>query len=414
VTLDPQDRASMAGDSPPASSPSSTPPSDRIGATPAPRSTAILDELTPRQRRTVKTAVTVLAAAILVAAAAAVLVGLGLFLRRFSAVFLPLAVAAVMALVIKPYHEWFTRRGLRPGLAVTAVLLSILLPVGIALFLFGRMLVGQIYDLIEYLPQWFEQARSWIDQKLPELDRLLDRFGLQERATAAIESSQDALVSGIQSASGGAWSAGGRVVGAIGRLLAWVVVPVYFAFFLVLRMPADADQQVLPFLKPETRRDVVYLAREFLGIVVTFFRGQLIVALLIGVLLAVGFTVIGLRYGVVLGLMLGLLNIIPYLGSMVGLAVCLPLAFFQSGGGLTKMALVLAVFTIVQLIEAYLLTPHIMGKRTGLHPIVVIVSFFFWGTALGGLLGMILAVPLTAFLVVLWRLLREKYIEELV
>jgi predicted PurR-regulated permease PerM len=375
---------------------------------------SILSELSPRQRRTVITAITALAAAILVVAAGAVLLGIGLFLRTFSAVFLPLAVAAVVALVAKPYYAWFVRRGLRPGLAVAVVLLSILLPVGGGLFFFGRMLVGQIYDLISYLPEWLEEARAWIDQKLPELIRLLDRFGLQERARAALESSQDAIVSGIQSAGSGAWSAGGRVLGAVGRLLAWAVVPVYFVFFLILRPPADADEQVLPFLKPETRKDVVFLAREFLGIVVTFFRGQLIVAFLIGVLLAVGFTLIGLRYGVVLGLLLGFLNIIPYLGSMVGLAVCLPLAFFQSGGGLTKMVLVLVVFTVVQLIEAYLLTPQIMGKRTGLHPLVVIVSFFFWGTALGGMLGMILAVPLTAFLVVFWRLLREKYIEELV
>jgi predicted PurR-regulated permease PerM len=66
----------------------------------------------------------------------------------------------------------------------------------------------------------------------------------------------------------------------------------------------------------------------------------------------------------------------------------------------------------VQLIEGYVLTPRVMGQRTGLHPMAIIVAVFFWGSALDGILGMILAIPLTAFLVVLWRRAKEKYIEE--
>jgi predicted PurR-regulated permease PerM len=159
---------------------------------------------------------------------------------------------------------------------------------------------------------------------------------------------------------------------------------------------------------------VVYLIREFVNIVVAFFRGQLVIAFLQGVLYAIGFSAIGLRYGFVLGLVLGLLNVIPYLGSMIGLGVGLPLGYFQDGGGWPLAVGVLVVFTVVQLIEGYLLTPKIMGDRTGLHPLVIIVAVFFWGSALQGILGMILAIPLTAFLVVFWRLAKDKYIGELV
>ena len=70
--------------------------------------------------------------------------------------------------------------------------------------------------------------------------------------------------------------------------------------------------------------------------------------------------------------------------------------------------------TLSQAIEGYFLTPKIMGDRTGLHPVVIIVAIFFWGSALGGIAGMILAIPLTAFLVVFWRLAQEKYVRELV
>jgi predicted PurR-regulated permease PerM len=205
------------------------------------------------------------------------------------------------------------------------------------------------------------------------------------------------------------------VLRGVGTLFAWAVLPVYFAFFLMSDPKRLSNiEPMLPFLKAETRADVVYLVREFVNVIVAFFRGQLIVAFLQGLLFAIGFSVVGLRYGFILGLMLGFLNIIPYLGSVVGLSVALPLSFFQEGGGFALSLWVMAVFAAVQAIEGYLLTPKIMGDRTGLHPLAIIVAIFFWGSALGGILGMILAIPLTAFLVVFWRLAREKYIPEIV
>jgi predicted PurR-regulated permease PerM len=103
------------------------------------------------------------------------------------------------------------------------------------------------------------------------------------------------------------------------------------------------------------------------------------------------------------------LNIVPYLGSIIGLALTLPLAFLQSDGGWKLVGLVLAVKMVVQLIEGWVLTPKIMGARTGLHPVTIIVAIFFWGTAFDGVLGMLLAIPLTAFFVTAWRLVKLKY-----
>ena len=170
----------------------------------------------------------------------------------------------------------------------------------------------------------------------------------------------------------------------------------------------------MPFLKESTRQDISYLVFEFVEIVVGFFRGQLVIALIQGVLDAIGFSVVGMKYGFFIGLALGLLNVIPYLGSMVGLAVALPMAFFQVDGGPITLALVVLVFTVVQCIEGYFLTPKIMGEQTGLHPLTIIVAIFFWGAVFGGVTGMLLAIPLTAFLVVFWRLARTKYITEVI
>jgi predicted PurR-regulated permease PerM len=98
---------------------------------------------------------------------------------------------------------------------------------------------------------------------------------------------------------------------------------------------------------------------------------------------------------------------------IIGLGMTVPMSLAQPGGGIGLMLLTLLVIVIVQQIEGWLLTPKIMGDRTGLHPMAIIVAIFFWGTALGGILGMILAIPLTAFLASLWRLVREKYIPEI-
>ncbi len=128
-----------------------------------------------------------------------------------------------------------------------------------------------------------------------------------------------------------------------------------------------------------------------------------------GVLLAIGFTIIGLKFGLIIGLVVGILNIVPYLGTIIGLVVAVPLAFFQTDGGWRLVGLVLVVKIIVQTIEGWVLTPKIMGERTGLHPVTIIFSIFFWGTAFGGVLGMLLAIPLTAFFVTAWRLAKRKY-----
>jgi predicted PurR-regulated permease PerM len=125
--------------------------------------------------------------------------------------------------------------------------------------------------------------------------------------------------------------------------------------------------------------------------------------------LAIGFTIVGLKFGLVVGLVVGVLNIIPYLGTIIGLGVTLPLAFFQPDGGGALAGLVLLVYTLVQVIESWFLTPRIMGERTGLHPVMIIIAIFFWSTAFQGVLGMLLAIPLTAFFVTVWRLLKRKY-----
>lgn len=372
-------------------------------------------QLSDRQQTTVSAAITILSAFVILVAVAAIFYVLGLFLASFANVFLPLAVAAVAALVFRPYYEWLEEKAkLSPTLAVSAVFLSAILPLVALSWFFGALVVEQLTDLVDKAPEWWQSALTQVDERWPQARELMSGPYAQELEKAAKDHAGQ-LWEGVRLVSSRLFDAGAGVLRGVVALLGWVVLPVYFAFFLRAEPKGfDNLENALPFLKESTRKDVIYLVEEFVNIIVSFFRGQLIIAFLQGLLFAVGFSLVGLKYGFVLGLTLGFLNIVPYLGNIIGLGAAIPLALFQPDGGIVRLAWVLGVFVVVQMVEGYILTPRIMGDRTGLHPMVIIVAIFFWGSALSGILGMILAIPLTAFLVVFWRLAREKYLSELV
>lgn len=373
-------------------------------------------QFSDRQQAAVVTAITILATVVILGAVAGLLWMIGEFLQRFSTVFLPLAVGAVAALVFSPYYHWLRNRARLPtALALGTVFLSILVPIVAFFWFFGALAVEQVTEAVSKAPDWWRWMVTESQERWPRVVAFLNDHPVGQRLRAAAVGQQENLLEGLQLFGGKALVAGVGILRGVGAALSWAVLPVYFTFFLMADPSRLTNpEKLLPFLKAETRADLVFLAQEFVNMLVAFFRGQLIVALLQGLLFAIGFSVVGLKYGFVLGLLLGFLNIIPYLGSIVGLGMALPLGLFQPGGGIALVLGVLIVFTIVQIIEAYLLTPKVMGDRTGLHPLAIIVAIFFWGSALGGILGMILAIPLTAFLVVFWRLAQEKYIQELV
>jgi predicted PurR-regulated permease PerM len=371
-------------------------------------------QLSERQAKTVAVAITIVSALVIVIAVVGLFWLTAVFLRSFSNVFLPLAVGWVAALVFRPYYRWLCKRARLPEpVALVAVFLSMLLPLVAFFWFFGFIFAEQVVGLIERAPEWWKEIRDFVDERWPQVKNFF-YTPTGQKIRDALEAQQDYLLQGLQIFGQRAFTAGAGMLRGVSAVFSWAVLPVYFAFFLMASPKRVDSAQLLPFLKSETRTDVVYLLEEFVNIVVAFFRGQLIVAFLQGLLFAIGFSVVGLKYGFVLGLLLGFLNIIPYLGSIIGLSITIPLSYFQTGGGLGTLISVAIVFVVVQLIEGYVLTPKIMGERTGLHFMAIIIAIFFWGSALGGILGMILAIPLTAFLVSFWRLAKEKYIPEIV
>ncbi len=375
---------------------------------PAEPTTPILSD---SQRRIVGSAVTLLAFLGSFALIIAAVIVLGRLLVFFSSVLWPLAVAGVLALILRPLVELLERRfNMRRLTAVVLLYGVVVLIVGGILLLLVPPLVAQVIDFVAYFPTLLERVVNYVQQHYPAWIELVKK----QLANPSVRSIAD----GIATESKGLFThampslraAFGGVLDVFAFFTHVAIVPVYLFFFLLLRgAPTSNLGKHLPFLRPGVREDVVFLTSEFVSIIESFFRGQILIGLCMGVLLAIGFSIVGLKFGLFIGLALGVLNIIPYLGTILGLAITLPLAFFQPDGGWHLIGLVLLVKGIVQCVESWILTPKIMGHHTGLHPVVIIVAVFFWGTAFGGVLGMLLAVPLTAFFVTAWRLAKRKY-----
>jgi predicted PurR-regulated permease PerM len=364
---------------------------------------------TERQNRLVSGAITLLAGVLSAGIVWWLLSTTAGFVGHHSNVLLPPVAAVVLAMICKPLYDrlvgalWGSH-----SLAVAAVCVVVFVPLGLFLWFFGALVVEQAVRFVDRLPDLYRQLHAATVARLPELRAFLEERGmLQVLDRFNPETWVDEF---LRQVGGTAYSVGSRVLHFVGGVLGWLVLPIYTAFFLATRPLDGGDvRKLLVFASPKTRDNVAFLVDQFLGIVVVFFRGQVLVACIQGLLFGIGFQVLGLDYGLLLGLCLGLLNVVPYLGNMVGLAVTLPLAVFGSHGSVGRLVGVLVVFSVVQMLDSYIITPRVMGNRTGLNAFVVIFSLFFWNAVIGGALGMILAIPLSAFIVVFWRLLKREY-----
>ncbi len=373
------------------------------------------ESINPLQRRLIVSALVLLALVVITGVLFGVFLLLRSFVNTFSGVLWPLAVAGILTMILRPVVLWLQRR-LKLGRIKAIILLFLLVVVVLAGL--GALVLPVLFEqtliFIQKLPVIWENLRSSVSETFPQVQAFLESQLGPERLARY----EEALRQQVGQLAGVLVPAAQDLFEVAGSVVAWAagaaIVPVYLFFFLLTdRDPTTELREQLSFVRSEWRDDIIFLVREFVGSMEAFFRGQILIGLIMGVLLAIGFSVGGVNFGIGLGLMIGALNIIPYFGTIVGLGTVLPIAYFQPDGGFARMCVALGIFVAVQMLEGYVLTPRIMGQRTGLHPLVIIIAIFFWGVALGGLLGMILAIPLTAFFVVAWRLVKRKYLNRL-
>jgi predicted PurR-regulated permease PerM len=239
-----------------------------------------------------------------------------------------------------------------------------------------------------------QRIQDWVQKQLPNLERQLPY--LSEKVWTLLKQSI------------------GGFLGITGFLLSLVMVPIYL-FFLLKESPAIERRwrEYLPLRNSPLKDEVAAVLSQINNYVIAYFRGQLLVCLIDGLLIGTTLFCLGLNFAPLIGLLVVVLTMIPY----IGIVLCwVPAVLIAAGqwGDWAHPLFVTFVFLIVQNLEAIFIAPRIVGNSVGLHPMTVIVSIFIWGLLIGGLLGPILAVPLTATAKVLlaryvWgRRLREK------
>ena len=193
----------------------------------------------------------------------------------------------------------------------------------------------------------------------------------------------------------------GGFLGVAGFLLSLVMVPIYL-FFLLKERPRIEQRwkDYLPLRASPLKDEIAEALSEINRYVIAYFRGQLLVCLVDGTLIGSALTLLGLNFAPLIGLMVVILTMIPYIGIIICWVPAVLIAAFQYGDWLHPI-IVTAIFIVIQNLEGMFYAPRIVGQSVGLHPMTVIVSIFVWGLLIGGLLGPILAVPLTATIKVL-------------
>jgi predicted PurR-regulated permease PerM len=222
---------------------------------------------------------------------------------------------------------------------------------------------------------------------------------------------------GTLTATGVNWLKGGtsRILGLFGYGIGFAMVPIYLFFFLLESASIKANwQNYVPLKASRFKTEVVDTLAEINGYLISFFRGQVLVALIDGILVGIALTIFRLPYGLVIGLFLGILGIIPFIGNILCMIPARIIAYIHFSGAdpnhqwlgsnpWAYVGAVIAIFLVVQQINSLVTAPKIVGDSVGLHPMTVIFSMLFWSLILGGFLGALLAVPLTAAVKVLVR-----------
>ncbi len=355
-------------------------------------------DFSPGEQRLFRYTIVTLCALTLVGVILFMLWALGQVISALHILVFPLAIAGVLALILFPIVTLFEHRfhmnRLGAVISLCLILVSLLI---LLIVLVLPKAINQGGQFFESVPEILERGHEALSTQFPTA------FPVVEQALADIES--ESMLPAAEEAADRAMAYLSLVVG-----IGFVPLYLFFALLSGHRLK-DAAKSMLFLFSKQRQNEVMYLGQLFINYVTAFFCGQMTIALIMGIIMAVGFTVVGLEGAIFFGLALGLLNIVPYLGMIVGIIAVLPVAAFQPDGSGQLVLLVLAIIAVTQLIESVLLTPKIMADRSGLHPALVVTSILFWGTVLGGVAGMILAVPLTAFLVTLGKHLKNRLSE---
>jgi predicted PurR-regulated permease PerM len=316
-------------------------------------------------------------------------------------VILPFIVGGAIAYFLDPVADRLERLGLTRLMATVVISLAALLVVVLLVLAVIPTLIGQLTELVNSAPVLSLQLQTFLIEHFPELrDSTSTMRQTLSQIADAVSARGGELVNGVLSSA----------LSLIGAVVFIVVVPVV-AFYLLMdwdRMVAQVDS----WLPRDHAQTVRRLASEIDTVLAGFVRGQVSVCVILGTFYSVALMAAGLNFGLAVGAIAGAITFIPYVGSLVGGTLAIGLALFQFWGDWLSVGMIAAIFAVGQFVEGNILTPKLVGRSVGLHPVWLLFALSAFGSVFG-FVGMLVAVPVAASIGVLTRFGVEQYRESL-
>ena len=332
-------------------------------------------------------------------AALAVFAGL---LWLLSPILLPFVLGLALAYVLDPLAERLAKRGMSRLVAALFILGTFALAFVVLLLLLAPILASQFSGFVENVPGYALRLQSLLsDPSHPWLKRVVGDNLIGSKSVGDLMNQAMGYLTGIIAS---LWSKGQALL----SLLSLLIITPVVAFYMICdwsRMVESVDR-LIPVPQRETVRG---LAREIDAAISAYVRGQSGVCLILGSYYAVGLTVAGLSFGLLIGVVSGIISFIPYVGSFTALVLSLGVALAQFFPDWSRILIVAGIVLFGQVLEGNVLSPRLVGKSVGLHPVWLMFALFAFGYLLG-FVGLLLAVPLAAATAVLIRFALRRYL----
>ena len=333
----------------------------------------------------------------------AALLAVVLALLALKDVLLPFLIGIVIAYALNPLADRLSRIGINRAVASGLIVAALIVVIVVLLVFLVPLLANQVQQMGLSLPGEFERLRGvvegWARERLG--DRFPDFKAALDRAVADFSGNWSGVAGSIAKS---VWSQGLALVNFLSLLL---ITPLVVFYLLVDWHPML--ERIETWLPRDHKATITRLAGEINDAISAFIRGQGLVCVALGIIYAVGLTLIGLRYGLLIGLATGLLSFMPFVGWALGLLTASSLALLQFWPDTLPLLEVLGVFAFGQVIDAAVLSPKIVGSKIGLHPVWLIAALFVF-SYLFGFAGVLVAVPVAAAIAVLVRFALEVYL----
>ena len=311
-------------------------------------------------------------------------------LSKLKWLFIYFSIALILAYFFDPLYKFLINKKVPKVLSIIVVFGIIITMLILTIVFLIPSVINQLNVLYNEIPNFINNYQNLILSLKPQLSKFIDPADVETLLKENLSELQKNVLSFSQT-----------IIIYLSNIVSSItfgIVIIPLILFYLLRDMLMFKENLYTFVSKENKKEFKEVLEEIDHIVSGFIRGRIIVCFIVGTLIGIGLYFLNLKFALIIGIVSGIFNFVPYLGPIVGVILAL---IFALGNPWWVLLMIIVLFVLVNQIEAIFLNPNILGKELGLHPLTVILSMLICGLLLG-ILGVLVAVPLAAILKVLF------------